>query len=63
VAFSDGILEVLSGNDLLAKEKTLLESIPRVDTSIESITAALKLSTFDRIPDDIAILTITRGFS
>jgi serine phosphatase RsbU (regulator of sigma subunit) len=61
VAFSDGVLEVLSGNDLLAKEKTLLESLPKADASFESITDELKLLTFDRIPDDIAILTISRG--
>ncbi|MFT5118252.1 MAG: sigma-B regulation protein RsbU (phosphoserine phosphatase) [Kiritimatiellia bacterium] len=61
VAFSDGILEVLSGNDLLAKEKTLLKSLSKTDASIESITDELKLLTLDRIPDDIAILTISRG--
>lgn len=63
VAFSDGILEVLSGNDLLAKEKILLESLSQTDGSLEVITDELKLLTFERLPDDIAILSISRGLA
>lgn len=64
VAFSDGILEVLSGNDLLAKEKTLLESLSQIDGSIESIMEHLHVSTVEgRAPDDIAILSISRGIT
>jgi serine phosphatase RsbU (regulator of sigma subunit) len=60
VAFSDGILEVLAGNDLLAKEKSLLESLPLTDGNLEAITGQLKLLTSGRIPDDIAMLSISR---
>ncbi len=63
VAFSDGILEVLSGNDLLAKERNLLESLSQTGGSIEAITDQLKLLTFDRLPDDIAILSISHDLS
>lgn len=61
VAFTDGILELLSGNDLLDKEQVLLESLSQTDGSIEAITGELKLLTFERLPDDIAILSISRG--
>jgi serine phosphatase RsbU (regulator of sigma subunit) len=61
VAFSDGILEVIAGNDLLAKEKNLLKSLSKSSTSIDLIADELELLTFDHIPDDIAILTISRG--
>ncbi len=63
VAFSDGILEVLSGNDLLAKEQNLLESLSQTDGSIEAMTDKLKLLSFERLPDDIAILSISHDLT
>ncbi len=62
VAFSDGILEVLSGNDLLVKEKTLLKSLLNVDPSIESMSDELSLLSFARLPSAIAILTFSSVF-
>lgn len=61
VTFTDGILELLSGNDLLDKEQILLESLSQTDGSIEAIMVELKLLSFERLPDDIAILSIARG--
>lgn len=63
VVFSDGILEVLAGNDLLAKEKNLLKSLSQTDGSIDAITDQLKLLNVERLPDDIAILSISHDLS
>ena len=61
VAFSDGILEILPGKDLLKKEETLLQLLSETDGSLEAICARLGLANVTDAPDDIAVLSISRG--
>ena len=61
VTFSDGILEVLPGKNILEKEQTLLQLIAETDGSLEAICARLNLHAITDAPDDIAVLSISRG--
>ncbi len=63
VTFSDGILEVIPGKDLLEKEQTLLQLLSETDGSLEAIDAHLGLGKIKEAPDDIAILSISRGLT
>ena len=56
--FSDGILEILSGKDVLEKEQALLASLSATDGSLEDIVARLQLADIKNAPDDIALLTL-----
>jgi sigma-B regulation protein RsbU (phosphoserine phosphatase) len=58
--FSDGILEVLPASGLLQQEECLLNLIRDKNESLEKITATLKLDELNEVPDDIAIMTITK---
>ncbi len=59
VVFSDGVLEVLPPQDLIAKEAYLLELLNRSGGEPESIYGRLNLREGEAAPDDIAILTIS----
>lgn len=59
--FSDGVLEILPEKELLAKEAHLLNLIAQHGQSLEAVCDALAIKEIGETPDDIAILTITRG--
>ena len=63
MTFSDGILEILPGKDLLAKEQTLLQLLTETDGSLEAVVARLGISEIKDTPDDIAVLSISRGYT
>lgn len=56
--FSDGILEIISGQTLSDKEKLLLDVVSREQQGIESLLSALGFDAVQDLPDDIAVLTI-----
>jgi serine phosphatase RsbU (regulator of sigma subunit) len=65
VLFSDGVLEILEDDDLLAKEQKLLQLLSADGdengiSDLESIINRLKLKEVKDAPDDIAVLAITR---
>ena len=60
VLFSDGILEIMPGKDLIDKEEALLEKLSNVSQDFDSITDRLSIQAQDERPDDIALLTICR---
>ena len=62
VTFSDGILEIIPGKNLLEKEQTLLQLLSETDGSLEAVSARLGLADVKDAPDDIAVLSISRGF-
>ncbi|MGH1486688.1 MAG: response regulator [Cellvibrionaceae bacterium] len=62
ITFSDGILEIIPGKDLLEKEQTLLQLLSETDGSLEAVSARLGLADVKDAPDDIALLSISRGF-
>ncbi|MBX2809447.1 MAG: response regulator [Cellvibrionaceae bacterium] len=59
--FSDGILEILPGNNLLEKEQCLLDLLDETQGDFDAIYSKLGLESVDSAPDDIALLTISRG--
>ena len=62
VCFSDGVLEILPSSKLEQKEAWLLEMLAQKGQNLESVCAGLALEDIGETPDDIAILTISRGF-
>ncbi|MEH6556379.1 MAG: fused response regulator/phosphatase [Oceanicoccus sp.] len=58
--FSDGILEVISVKGVLGQEKYLLKQLSNGPDSIDGVLDDLGLSKIDEVPDDIAVLLITK---
>ena len=61
ITFSDGILEIIPGKDVLEKEQNLLRLLSATDGSLASISQQLQLENVSNMPDDIALLTISKG--
>jgi phosphoserine phosphatase RsbU/P len=59
--FSDGVLEVLKAETLQEKESTLLQKVAQTSGTLESVCNTLQVKDNGETPDDIAILTISRG--
>lgn len=59
--FSDGILETLTPDGVIAKESALLECLSRPELdSIEKLSTVLGIDKIDEAPDDIAVLLVSR---
>lgn len=56
--FSDGILEVMKGENLKENEATLLSVLSEGLTSIEQLSSKLHVNEADSLPDDIAFFTL-----
>lgn len=63
VALSDGVLEILDAETLADKEVELLARLGNMPRSIDDACTALRLNTVKDAPDDIAILSISRGLA
>lgn len=61
ICFSDGVLEILPPESLQDKEAHLLSLMTTQGSSLDSVREALAITEVNDTPDDIAILTITRG--
>ncbi|MES2674690.1 MAG: SpoIIE family protein phosphatase [Pseudomonadota bacterium] len=61
LCFSDGVLEILSAHSLEEKEAQLLQKVAASSGSLESVCNTLQIDGEGESPDDIAILTISRG--
>ena len=61
LCFSDGVLEILPADTLQEKEAQLLQKVAETTGSLESVCNTLQVKDDGESPDDIAILTITRG--
>jgi sigma-B regulation protein RsbU (phosphoserine phosphatase) len=61
VLFSDGILEVLKQGDYAAKEARLVDVVQQSRGRFEEIKAALAPPKSMQVPDDIAIMSVTRA--
>lgn len=59
--FSDGILEVLPVEGVLAQEDHLLSQLQQATTSIDGIKQLFELDQVKDAPDDITILLLSRG--
>ena len=59
--FTDGILEIIPTNELIDKELLLLEKLSASSAEIDDVCRRLKISPKAELPDDIAILTISKG--
>lgn len=60
VLFSDGILEVLKQGDYAAKESHLRQVVQDTRGKFEGLKAALSPAKNIQVPDDIAIMSVTR---
>jgi len=58
VLFSDGILEVLEGKNLLEKEESLLQLLSNTNGSIDEVCRHVTNLEISHTPDDIALLSI-----
>lgn len=58
--FSDGVLEVLPPDGILAKEDCLLDKLKDGQNTIDKVVDALGLEQVAEAPDDIAILLISK---
>ncbi len=59
--FSDGILETIDGEGLLAKEDALLRTARGGYGTMEALVDALGLQKVKEAPDDIALLLVSKG--
>lgn len=56
--FSDGILEITDGKNLIEKEKNLLDSVEKTEGEFDKICQQFELDSLENAPDDVAVLTI-----
>ena len=56
--FSDGILEIVEGVDLEAKEKQLLSAALQTQTAIPALVGHFNLSEGLDLPDDVTLLSV-----
>ncbi|MDG0979900.1 MAG: SpoIIE family protein phosphatase [Halieaceae bacterium] len=61
VMFSDGVLELIEGEDLIAKESKLKSIIDGSASNYQAVLEDLGVAQAREIPDDIAALFITRA--
>jgi serine phosphatase RsbU (regulator of sigma subunit) len=59
--FSDGILETLAEDGLMAKEEALLSRLRPGFDSLDKVVAAFGLQGVKEAPDDIAVLLVAKG--
>ena len=59
--FSDGILETIAADGLLAKEQLLLSKLAAGYESMDGVVDTLQLQSVQDAPDDIAILLVSKG--
>lgn len=58
ILFSDGILEIASGKNLIEKEQSLLKNVSESDGSIKDLCDAFGIEDDIEAPDDIAMMSI-----
>lgn len=59
--FSDGILETIEADGLLAKEAALLATVKEGYSSMDTLIGSLGLQAVKEAPDDIAVLLVSKG--
>jgi serine phosphatase RsbU (regulator of sigma subunit) len=59
--FSDGVLEVVPGEGVLAKEAQLLATLSPGFDAVDAVVDALGLPGAGDVPDDIAVLLVSKG--
>ena len=59
--FSDGILEIIRCDSLEEKENLLLNVVSKSFGGIESLLSSLGMDDIDELPDDIAVMTVSRN--
>lgn len=62
ILFSDGVLELIDLPSVADKEAFLMEMAQKGTHNIKSISEYLNIAGVQAAPDDIAVLTVSRGF-
>ncbi|MNG36809.1 hypothetical protein D3C84_1239590 [compost metagenome] len=58
--FSDGILDLLPGDTLKQKEAALPQLVAEADGTLEGLRRVFGLANLREMPDDIALLVLSR---
>lgn len=58
---SDGVLEILPADKLVDKESTLLETLAASTGNVDDVCRRLNITATQELPDDIAVLTISKA--
>lgn len=61
IMFSDGVFEIMSEQTLKAKEEYLLSLVKYGNRSIDTLSDHLGLNSLTQVPDDIAVLTVSKA--
>ncbi|MNN29287.1 Stage II sporulation protein E (SpoIIE) [compost metagenome] len=61
--FSDGILDVLPGTTLKEKEETLPEQVAAAKGTLDGLRQVFGLAKLAEMPDDIALLVLSRNLA
>ncbi|KUM43091.1 MULTISPECIES: two-component system response regulator RssB [Pseudomonas] len=61
--FSDGIFDLLPGDNLKEKERSLPEYVRRAGGTLAGLSEALELAAVNDMPDDIALLVLSRNLA
>lgn len=62
IMFSDGVLELIELPSVAEKEAFLMEMVKKGTHNIRNISEYLDIEGVEAAPDDIAVLTVSRGF-
>jgi len=61
--FSDGIFDLLPGDNLKEKESSLPDHVRRAGGTLAGLSEALELAAVNDMPDDIALLVLSRNLA
>lgn len=61
--FSDGIFDLLPGDNLKEKERSLPDYVRRAGGTLAGLSEALDLASVTEMPDDIALLVLSRNLA
>lgn len=61
VVLSDGVFEVMGDQSVIEKEQQLLALVAHCDANLDALVDSLGIHDGRELPDDISILTVTRG--
>lgn len=59
---SDGVLEFIEGDTLQGKLNKILQAISSSQGNLDSICTNLSIQDIENAPDDVTVLTVTRGY-
>ncbi len=62
ILFSDGVLELINEDSMPKKEQVLLNMVEKTEANLDKIKQYLMINDIKDLPDDVAMLSIKKGF-